>query len=523
MAVVQISKIQVRRGQKNSNTGVPQLSSAEFAWAVDTQELFIGNGSVAEGAPFVGNTKILTENDNIIQLASSYQFASTDPGITSSISRSLGDKIDEIEVSVLDFGADGDGSTDNVAAFESALTQLFANADTTFRKVLRIPNGEYLFSSDLNIPSNAVIEGETKNGVVLNLGANNILFTTTAGDQIASFTSSTRPENIVIKNLTIERTTGQTVLSGVKNALLEDVKFLGNYVLGDTVSSIANEPGALFWQNELVGIKVNDITIRNCEFMNNSLAVKCLQTAAFETHVTFNDCYFHTCDTGIFVNGVVDQTTRWEILDTEFNELAQQAFYSTQGVGTKIERSSFINVGNGTATAALPEVAQVIFGQSKDNAVIDCRTNRIEEAVLTDDDTTAAVAEVTNAGSVSFANRIDTNIFLSDGFRTLAALSADQSFYEIDYTLRLGTEKRSGRLRLMINDSKTEVTLADHSNYSSTSASSAAGQLMVNFVFQAVIDDNDADSGNDTIILSYKNPLASGSTGSIALGIAYGA
>ena len=57
MAVVQISKIQVRRGQKNLTGSVPQLSSAEFAWAVDTQELFIGNGSVAEGAPAVVTQK----------------------------------------------------------------------------------------------------------------------------------------------------------------------------------------------------------------------------------------------------------------------------------------------------------------------------------------------------------------------------------------------------------------------------------------------------------------------------------
>ena len=43
MAVVQISKIQVRRGRKNGESGIPQLSSGEFAWAVDSQELFIGN------------------------------------------------------------------------------------------------------------------------------------------------------------------------------------------------------------------------------------------------------------------------------------------------------------------------------------------------------------------------------------------------------------------------------------------------------------------------------------------------
>ncbi len=61
MAVVQISKIQIRRGKKNIS-GMPQLASGELAWAVDSQELYIGNGSVGEGAPAVGNTKILTEN-----------------------------------------------------------------------------------------------------------------------------------------------------------------------------------------------------------------------------------------------------------------------------------------------------------------------------------------------------------------------------------------------------------------------------------------------------------------------------
>ena len=97
MAVVQISKIQIRRGQKNSSSGVPQLSSAELAWAVDTQELYIGNGSVQEGAPYVGNTKVITEHDNILELANSYRFSSDDPAITLSQPRTLLGKVDEIE------------------------------------------------------------------------------------------------------------------------------------------------------------------------------------------------------------------------------------------------------------------------------------------------------------------------------------------------------------------------------------------------------------------------------------------
>ena len=69
MAVVQISKIQLRRGRKNSATGLPQLSSGEMGWAIDTQELYIGNGAVSEGAPQVGNTKILTEKDDLFEIA----------------------------------------------------------------------------------------------------------------------------------------------------------------------------------------------------------------------------------------------------------------------------------------------------------------------------------------------------------------------------------------------------------------------------------------------------------------------
>ena len=64
MAVAQISRIQVRRGQKNQGSGIPQLAGGEFGWAVDSRELYIGNGSVAEGAPAVGNTKLITQHDD---------------------------------------------------------------------------------------------------------------------------------------------------------------------------------------------------------------------------------------------------------------------------------------------------------------------------------------------------------------------------------------------------------------------------------------------------------------------------
>ena len=237
MAVVQISKIQQRRGQKLLS-GMPQLSSAELAWAVDTQELFIGNGSVTEGAPYVGNTRVLTEHDNILELAGSYKFAEPDLSITASIFRSLQSKLDEIQVSVIDFGPQPDPSTNHTPHFTTAFTQLFQNANTSYRKVLTIPNGHYYFTSTLRIPSNVILRGETRDGVILDIGANAIEFLSAAGtDVLGPFTSTDHPENVSISNLTIQYTTGGLDITGLTDSKFESVKWKSTYTLGDTVST----------------------------------------------------------------------------------------------------------------------------------------------------------------------------------------------------------------------------------------------------------------------------------------------
>ena len=69
MAVIQISKIQVRRGLQEN---LPQLASGELGWSIDERRLFIGNGTLVEGAPTVGITEILTEysaDNNVANIA----------------------------------------------------------------------------------------------------------------------------------------------------------------------------------------------------------------------------------------------------------------------------------------------------------------------------------------------------------------------------------------------------------------------------------------------------------------------
>lgn len=57
MAVIQISKIQVRRGLEEN---LPSLAAGELGWSVDSRRLYIGNGTLSEGSPATGRTEVLT-------------------------------------------------------------------------------------------------------------------------------------------------------------------------------------------------------------------------------------------------------------------------------------------------------------------------------------------------------------------------------------------------------------------------------------------------------------------------------
>jgi hypothetical protein len=58
VAVIQISRIQHRRGLE---ADLPNLASAELGYSVDTRKLYIGNGTIEEGAPSLGRTEVLTQ------------------------------------------------------------------------------------------------------------------------------------------------------------------------------------------------------------------------------------------------------------------------------------------------------------------------------------------------------------------------------------------------------------------------------------------------------------------------------
>lgn len=176
MAVYQISRIQIRRGQANQGTGLPQLASGEMAWAIDTQELYIGSGAVSEGAPGVSNIRIITQQDlglegSLLGLVQ-YVYGSANPAITtgpnanSPVGRPIATRLDD-QITSADFGAMGDGVTDDTAAIQRAIDQLFLNpanpaslsTATASRVVLTLLAGTYKTTSTIYIPSYANLIG----------------------------------------------------------------------------------------------------------------------------------------------------------------------------------------------------------------------------------------------------------------------------------------------------------------------------------------------------------------------------
>jgi hypothetical protein len=525
MAVIQISKIQVRRGQKNSNSGIPQLSSAEFAWAVDSQELFIGNGSIAEGAPYVGNTKVLTEHDNLLELASSYQFAGNDVSVNNSQPRSLQSKLDEY-VSVIDFGAVPDGSTDCVAAFERAFADLFNNADATYKKVLLVPNGVYLFSGNLRVPSTAIIQGETQNQTILDFGVNNMVFVNSDGLDYGTYSSGDEPTKININNLTISRTSGQVVLSGVIDSKFNHVKFLGEYELGQSVDAVVSRTASVSWENQSNGVVVNGIEFNNCEFTRTPLAVKCVQTGLFNTEIEFTNCKFTICETGVYVNGTPEQGTQWKLKDCKFEEIFSQAFLSTAGRGTEITRTSFKNCGNGLNSAATPITAIVEFGESQGNLLFECSSNRHRSAAtnLGTDNTKYCIPEVLGSTKTTLVDNIFDNIGNFEAAQPLALFSTSNNFTQIAYTVTLNNQyTRQGTLNITVDKTVNTAAITDSYQYSSQTPDASGGDIITALFFNVLLKDNDADNENDTFVLQYQFPtLKAGQVGTISYSVSYG-
>lgn len=306
MAIVQISRIQHRRGVK---TDLPQLASAELGWSVDSRQLYIGNGTLEEGAPSVGNTEILTEYSDLLSVAETYTFngnaagysVQTGTSSTSPITRTLQQKLDDF-VNVRDFGAKGDGTTNDTAAINRALQQLYTRNETyttapsLARRSLYFPAGNYILSGNvMRIPPYTTIVGD---------GMEHTIITQTDGTQecVAKLVDSKNqegssiglngaviPSYININGVTFD--SAVEVLSPPRQVFRIDQ---GNLVFFRNVRFTGNTSDLTASTSGSACIKFSgstEVTFDNCEFDNQPYAVIAAESNI--SNIVFSGSKFH--------------------------------------------------------------------------------------------------------------------------------------------------------------------------------------------------------------------------------------
>lgn len=388
MAIIEIARIQIRRGQQ-SITGEPTLAAGEFGWAQDTETLWIGK-SVSEGAPNSNNTRVLTENDlNLFSVSittSTYQYAGHIPLITisSTVERSLQSKLDDA-VSVLDFGADnsfGSTSSHNVSTIQLAIDELFLSPAATTdeapagRVVLKLPPGTFNLNANLLLPPYATIMGAGKGRTILNLttaSSSLIKFSDADGAALSPATLSGKlPKNISVIGMTLQYdpsivTTAALplmVADSAEDCYLGDVEFKGAYDFDAPQASNSDYCG-LEIAGQTYSFNTRGLVVDNCAFTNLFCGVKSDNDCE---DVFIHNSKFDELNRGISYSEVASTSTsitgplRTKVYGSKFTNVLREAFYVGDAYGADIEThhvstlNSYKNVGGADDNPITPVI-----------------------------------------------------------------------------------------------------------------------------------------------------------------------
>lgn len=267
MAIIEIAQIKIRTGVESD---VPRLASGEFGWAQDTEHLYLGK-RIVDGAVNNNNSRILTEVDldNIFSLLGAASTTTLvaiynyrDGILPDSKPRLLQSKLDDL-VSLSDFGVvAGAVDTDITLSLAAAINDIFGNLALSplqqqdARRNLLIPAGNYVVSSNIELPPFTSLSGAGSGLTTITLvGSNVSMFSTIdangigrhmklanpgdstdiamTGGLTAMSTGEDRARNVRINGMTLAYSTLTTYstetslisLDNVLDAHISDIKF----------------------------------------------------------------------------------------------------------------------------------------------------------------------------------------------------------------------------------------------------------------------------------------------------------
>ena len=540
MEIVQISRIQIRRGQKLTGSGVPQLAGGELGWAVDTRELYIGNGSVSEGSPAVGNSKVLTEHDNLFTFADQYTYLKDESTMltgttpTTPVARTLQDRLDET-VNVKSFGVKGDG-LDYTTKFQQAIDQLYINTatkgSTVSRVVLTIDAGSYTISQSLKIPPHARIIGAAADKDIITQTGNAPIFETvnsasTPGSPALDATSTTlnQSRRIHLKGLTLKHNSTNVglKLQSCRESIFEDLIIEGAWTSGATL--LADQIGIrMACLSTAVNTKRN--TFRNIQIKGFTRGIE--SKYDIENNL-WDKCIFETLGYGIvFGDGTVINNAGMltgpihnVIQNSKFQDIDRNAIWIHTGNFNTSDNNVYQDVGNngGTEANAAHPVIKYSVGTALSNVSAGDYFSRTrwlayDQSLIT---SFPYIPEVAGESvyDMEFSYRI--NVVQQTSFvRILRAPGDTDRTVYVDYIYRSTSVDavRQGTLEILVNRSLGTATLTDDHSFLGSSV------FEPNLSFRASCTDENGDTVVDTIVIEMLN-LTSADTGTILFKVKY--
>jgi hypothetical protein len=532
MPIVQISRIQHRRGKR---TDLPQLAAGELGWVIDEQRLFIGNGTVADGAPAVGNTEIVTAGASSFTTALNYVYkgylGDSTPIVTGASgdhTRTLQQALDD-HVSVKAFDAKGDNSTNDTAAIQRAIDELYSDTDALAddpraRRILFFPAGVYRINGSITIPPYAHLVGEGPDKTIIRQSGGNAPVAVTEDDEENVFgaigtSGATVPTQIQIEGITFRNAEayGGVSIDNATKVYFNNCKFEGVYASGGADNSISKG----ITVRSTTPLPCSQIVFNQCQFTKFARLVDLSYDV---TNVRFNNCDFSIAYYGAMLGETMDGSTNGltigprdiQFTGNSWSTIGQQAIYvkqssSTTGTGTRNVISSgnwyASTVGNNfEGIGSLNEVPIIQYDNDECSSIMDF----FERSDLRRSDGSSHMNPAPELQGIGIQDKAIKSQTLIDNTSLATTINEYPALagkgLRIKYKIVRGTLDRTGEL--VVSASTNGVSYDDTFTESGTD---------IGVELTAVLDDKDSTSGSETVVLKYTTTDTSGTPGDATL------
>ena len=506
MAIVQISQITNRKGLQ---TDLPQLAGAELGWSIDQRRLWIGNGTLAEGAPVVGNTEILTEFSDVLELSASYTYkgqaagytVQTGPTPSSPILQNLQSWFDQW-ASVKDFGAVGDGTTDDTAAINRALYQIYCReVNPQIRRAIFFPAGVYRVTESILIPTYATLYGEGPENSIIAL--DNVTDDSTLNAYVArtadslqqtganiSANGATRPQFITLTNMGFRNNDPTTDVFLVEDALdcrFENVGFFGPMTTANLNLQTNDSAGVRFASTATLVTK--QISFNNCFFQGTVFGVSTATgiggTDQLVQGISLTNCDFDTLNVGVSIGvetPVSGGTSGARITNSVFNNIyAEGIIFGAVSLNVSAN-NIFYDVGNHFGGLTTPYTSVINIQSSNNVSLGDMFARTDIYATSPNPGTTYPRVLLNQTTSIAITNSaqmaLGTYVIESGKLFALSAGVTNQTIltvnslltqaFSINYTITRNTSVRTGVLTVSSDSLGTPSVTEDYNENSAT-------------------------------------------------------